>query len=402
MYVEAKTSRQTQRVLRRVAATRSFAIIAFLFIIVSCGGGGGGTNEPPTPPPQPPSTPNPPPVAGCSATVADGPFELVWPRESWETATPESQGLCPDELEEAAEYAFADDNYTGAVLIIKNGYLVFERYAEDLDREFVATSWSVGKSFTSMLMGIAVNEGFISGLDQSVSEFVPAWEEGDKANITVDHMMTLRTALSEPDAGVLYGSPDQLGMSVERDLEGTPGEQHIDYSNADVMVAGEVLEQATGMNAQEYFDLRVGRTIGLETEWWTDEGGKVLTYCCMDSTPRDFARFGVLYARNGVWIDEQIVPTSWIDVSTRPARAGVYQYYWWPVSRGGIGAFGLQGQMIVIYDEFDLVVLRFTLYTRQGDGSVVRTQTNWHDTPTPQNFDNGSFLQLARNAVPNS
>lgn len=391
---------EKHRILAFGALAKVFACIAFSFLIVSCGGGGSGSNEPPTPPPQPPTTPPPPPVAGCSATVATGPFELVWPGESWETATPESQGLCPDDLEEAAEYAFADGNYTGAVLIIKNGYIVFERYATDLDREFVATSWSVGKSFTSMLMGIALNEGVITGLDQSASAFVSAWEEGQKANITIDHIMTLRTALTEPDAGVLYGSPNQLTMSIDRDLVGAPGEQHVTYSNADVMVAGEVLEQATGMNAQDYFDLRVGRTIGMQTEWWTDEDGKVLTYCCMDSTPRDFARFGVLYGRNGVWIDQQVVPTSWIEVSTLPARSNVYQYYWWPVARGGIGAFGLQGQMIVIYDEFDLVVLRFTLYTRQGDGSTVRTPTNWHDTPAPENFDNGSFLQLARNSVP--
>ena len=190
-------------------------------------------------------------------------------------------------------------------------------------------------------------------------------------------------------------------MSVDRDLVGNPGEQHIGYSNADVMVAGEVIEQATGMTPQEYFDLRIGRTIGLSGEWWTDEQGNVLTYCCMDGTARDFARFGVLFSRNGVWNEQQVVPTDWIDLTTRPARENArYSYYWWPVARGGYGAFGLQGQMIVIYPEFDLVVLRFTRYVRRGDGRTVRTLTNYHDTPAPRNFDNGSFLSLARDSVP--
>ena len=108
-------------------------------------------------------------------------------------------------------------------------------------------------------------------------------------------------------------------MAIDRELVGEPGEKHVTYSNADVMVAGEVIAQATGMNAQEYFDLNVGGSIGFSGEWWVDEIGKVMTYCCIDSTPREFARFGVLYARDGSWNEEQIVPSEWVASSTRPA-----------------------------------------------------------------------------------
>lgn len=370
------------------------------FLFVGCGGGGGdSTPAPPPPTVQPPTAP--PPSTGCSIDVADGPFELAWPGEDWETRTAESQGLCSDELEDASEYAFAAGNGTGAVLIIKNGYIVFERYVEDRGIGDMATSWSVAKSITSALLGIALEEERMSSLDQSVGQFVAGWDEGPKSEISIDHMMTLRTALTEPDAGLLYIASDQLELSVERDLVGTPGEQHVGYSNADVMVAAEVIRNATGMDAQEYFDLRIGRSIGLFGEWWRDENDNVLTYCCMDATPRDFARFGLLFARDGMWQEESIVPSSWVQFSTAPAReASEYRYYWWPVARGGYGAFGLQGQMIVVYPEFDLVVLRFTRYIRQGDGRAVKTTTNYHDTPAPQNFDNGTFLSLARDSVP--
>ena len=344
----------------------------------------------------------PPVAAGCSVTVNEGPFNLVFPRESWATRSPESQGLCPDELVDASNYAFANGNATGAVLVIKNGFIVFERYAEDRDQDDLVTSWSVAKSITSALMGIAIEEERISGLQQSVANHISAWNDGRKVDITVDHMMTLRTALTEPNAGALYNADDQLAMSIDRELVGSPGEKHISYSNADVMVAGEVIELATGMTPQEYFDLRLGRTIGITGEWWTDEQGNNLTYCCMDAKARDFARFGVLFSRNGAWHEQQVVPSDWIDQSTRPAREDArYSYYWWPVERGGYGAFGLQGQMVVIYPDFDLVVLRFTRFVRRGDGRAIRTLTNYHDTPAPANFENGTFLSLARDSVPN-
>ncbi len=290
-------------------------------------------------------------------------------------------------------------NATGAVLVIKNGYIVFERYATDRGIEDKVTSWSVGKSITSMLMGIALDEERIASRDQSVSTFVSEWNTDARADITIDHIMTLRTALAEPDANSFYSASNQLGMAVNRDLVGTPGEKHVTYSNADVMVAGEVLEQATGISAHDYLDLHVGASIGFKGDWWVDEQGKVMTYCCMDSTPREFARFGLLYARNGLWIDAQVVPSDWIAHSTAPALDNAtYLYYWWPVARGGYGAFGLQGQMVVVYQELDLVVLRFSRYVRRGDGRPIKTPSNFHDTPRPEDFDNGTFLSLARDA----
>ena len=390
-----------QQLWQWVSAFSAVTMVVTLLCLSACGGGGDSTPTPtPTPPPTPPTTPTTP-VSNCSVDVSAGPFETIWPGGAWESRTPASQGLCPDDLEEASTYAFASGNHTGAVLVIKNGYIVFEEYVADREADDLVTSWSVGKSLTSMLIGLAIEHELIEGLEQSVSDFVPSWSEGAKANITIDYMMTLRTALEVVDAGEFYAAEDQLTMAVERPLIGEPGERLYGYSNADVMVAGEVIRMATGMSAQAYLDRHVGSMIGFEGEWWTDSLGNMLTYCCIDSTARDFARFGLLYARNGLWESNQVISSEWIELSTAPALAGTYAYYWWPVARDGFGAFGLQGQMVVVYPEHDLIVLRFTRYVRQGDGSVIRSGLNYHDTPAPENFDNGAFLTLVRDSVPN-
>ena len=380
-----------------LATIRVFTLSVLVTILSSCGGGGGTPNTP-DPVPPPPPTPPPTNVSNCSTSVSEGPFVEVWPSSTWQSRTPQSQGLCPDELAEGSEYAFAEGDHTGAVLVIKNGYIVYERYVDDRDETSLVTSWSVGKSVTSMLMGLLLDQELITGLDQNASEYLTAWQNSDKSTITIANMMTLRTALEVVDAGEFYNAPDQLQMSLDRNLIGASGLRLYGYSNADVMLAGEVIRKASGMNAQEYLNQHVGTHIGFNGEWWVDSEGHVLTYCCIDATARDFARFGLLFARDGMWQSEQVIPREWVTFSTASALAGIYEYYWWPVARGGFGAFGLQGQMVVVYPEIDLVVLRFTRYTRQGDGSVVRVGLNYHDTPAPENFDNGTFLTLMRNA----
>ena len=374
-----------------------FRVITFLVsaLLVSCGGGGSGSDNSVNVIPA--ITPTP--TTGCSVSFEAGPFTKVWPGLSWETATPESQGMCPDNIVEAMDYAFQEGNFTGAVIVIRNGYIVAERYADDRMATDLVTSWSVAKSFTSALIGKALDEGLISSLDQQVSEFIPAWKDSDKEVITLRQLMTVKTALELLDGGDFYGEEDQLQVSIDRNLIGQPGEQLYTYSNSDVMLAGEVVRSSTSMTPKTYLDQKIGSVIRFSGEWWQDTKGHILTYCCLDSTARDFGRFGLLYARNGEWEGQEILSDNWITESTAPALSGQYGFYWWPAPNTGFTALGVQGQIVAVYPAEDLVIMRFSSYTRMGDGSVVRTGGNYHATTEPANFENNTFISNVLEAL---
>ena len=374
-----------------------FRVVTFLVsaLLVSCGGGGSGSDNSVNV--IPPITPTP--TTGCSVSFEAGPFTKVWPGLSWETATPESQGMCPDNINEAMDYAFQDGNFTGAVIVIRNGYIVAERYADDRMATDLVTSWSVAKSFTSALIGKALDEGLISSLDQQVSEFIPAWKNTDKEVITLRQLMTVKTALELLDGGDFYGEEDQLQVSIDRNLIGQPGEQLYTYSNSDVMLAGEVVRSSTSMTPKTYLDQKIGSVIRFSGEWWQDTKGHILTYCCLDSTARDFGRFGLLYARNGEWEGQEILSDNWITESTAPALSGQYGFYWWPAPNTGFTALGVQGQVVAVYPAEDLVIMRFSSYTRMGDGSVVRTGGNYHATTEPANFESNTLIDNVLEAL---
>ena len=104
-----------------------------------------------------------------------------------------------------------------------------------------------------------------------------------------------------------------------------------------MLLAG-ILEESTGQNVRDYADIQLFSKIGMTADWWTDEAGHAMTYCCIDATTRDFARFGLLFARNGRWDGEQVVPADWVAESITVPSGTSNQYYalqWWVSPSGG-------------------------------------------------------------------
>ncbi len=325
----------------------------------------------------------------------------TWPLEAWRVTCPETQNMDSIALERVREYALFPPRKTQSVLIIRNGNIVAEWYHHDRGTDSHATSWSVAKSFLSALVGIAIDRGELPSADEPLATYVPALRDEGKADITFRHALQMRSGLRPHSPENIYWQSDQLAYSLYREMEEEPG-QSWNYQNGDSMLVSHALESALGRDLQSYAQEVLFDPIGMEGRWWTDAQDHVLGYCCIDATPRDFARFGLLFERGGSWAGQQVVSTGWVSESTTPVADDMpYALHWWAFEEGGYyAAIGALGQSIWIFPAYNLVALRNSYYTKRGNQNSYRVHgADYHDTPEQSGWDDGTFLELVFDAV---
>ena len=305
---------------------------------------------------------------------------------SWNIVSPEDLGIEPTSVQELIDYIKEPSLNTQAAILIKGNNIIAEYYAEGYNKDDLVTSWSVAKSFSSTLIGIAIDEGYINSVDDSIALYLPEWKTKPQENISLKYLLGMRSGMDDhPGLGV-YFQGDMVSYSLDREISREPGIT-FSYSNEDSMLFSRIIENATGLDFQEYADTRLFDKLDIKETWWTDKSGNTLTYAGLDMTPREFAKFGLMIAQEGKWIDEQIVSQSWIkEATTEFDNLASYGYQWWTstISESGLGsarqddypffsALGLDGQYIYIWPEKDLVLVRFTKYQHQGniESSVV-------------------------------
>lgn len=346
-------------------------------------------------------------VAGddLSPEVDSLPGTTTYPGDSWDTYAPEDVNMTQAGILNALDYAFKSTRNTQGVVIIRHGVIVGERYADGESEISLATSWSTGKSFASALIGIAKEQDFIPSIDVPAADYLAPWANSDKSEITIRAILEMRSGLA-PAADSIYSSRgdngDQLSYALNRTPRTTPRTDNWEYQNTDSMLLAGILESATGHNVLYYADTHLFSKIGMNADWWTDEAGHAMTYCCIDATTRDFARFGLLYARNGKWIDEQIVSETWVTESTTVPEGTDqpnYALQWWVSPSDGLFySAGLHKNNIYIFPALDLVVVRNSLYTKVGSSSI-RFSSNYHVTLAPVDWDSVKFLSFITNAI---
>ena len=307
---------------------------------------------------------------------------------SWIEKSPESIGLDTIEVNQLMDFVKIPEFNTQAAILIQGNYIIAEYYGEGYDKSSLVTSWSVAKSFTSTLIGIAIDEGYISSINDPITDYLPEWKGKDQDNILLKHLLAMQSGMDDhPLAGVVF-STNMVKYSLDRDVL-RPPETAFSYSNEDSMLLGEILENATGFSVQDYADKKLFNILEIEDKWWTDQAGNTVTYAGLDMNPRDFAKFGLMVAQDGKWENKEVVSSEWLESATNNYNdLAPYGFQWWTSNSPDekeynfFSAKGLDGQLIYVWPEIDLVFVRFTKYQHVGDkeSSVVNFPTSYQNT----------------------
>ncbi len=239
-------------------------------------------------------------------------------------------------------------NKTIAFIVIRNDTVLYQEYFNGFKEESIVPSFSIAKSFTSALIGIAIAEGKIAGVDQPVSDFLPELCNTDArfADLTIEHLLNMQssirfneTAYLNPFNGIapLYYGTNLKKQLYKTRMTGEPGKKY-EYQSINSQVLGMVLEKATGKSPAKYLEEKIWTKIGMKynASWSVDsrKNKTVKSYCCLNATAIDYAKFGKLFLDKGRWEGEQIVPEYWVDRSGTPTSPHKgYQYNWYSVRR---------------------------------------------------------------------
>jgi CubicO group peptidase (beta-lactamase class C family) len=276
---------------------------------------------------------------------------------------------------------YLDASGTTAFLVIHDDKLLYERYFNGYDETSVNTSFSMAKSFASALVGIALGEGYIKSVDEPITNYLPELLDKDERfeSITIRHLLTMSSGIKYEEGGDLpwseeaddtktYYETDLRELALNCRIEGKPGE-YFEYNNYNPLLVGLILERATGMPVARFMEEELWKPMGMEADgsWSLDStsSGFEKMESGVNARARDFARFGMLFAKEGNWEGEQLVSREWVEESTRadtstdPSQS--YQYFWWvdtPDGKNHFSARGNYGQYIYVAPEKDLVIIR--------------------------------------------
>lgn len=283
---------------------------------------------------------------------------------------------------------FAEDTFTNALLVIRDGTIVFEDYRNRSDAATRFISFSMAKTITAMLVGIALEQGKIASLDDPVTKYLPELAGTGYEGATIRQVMQMRSGVDYQErydfgdhpsfAGRLHEQAIVLNRmrfaegALETKRANAPGSS-FNYSTLDTFVIGWVLERATGMELAPYTERYLWGPLGAEADgFWLADGppgaGRELSGMGFNATLRDFGRLGQLMLDGGKRGDHQVLPAGWVEQMTRmvPTDAPMpgYGLFTWQIDaeRGAFSAVGLAGQFIYVNPQTQTVIVKLSYY----------------------------------------
>jgi CubicO group peptidase (beta-lactamase class C family) len=276
-----------------------------------------------------------------------------WPTRQWKVSTPEEQGLDSEKLLQMIDTIKKENRHFHSILIVRNGRLLMEAYFSPYQKDFKHIIFSSTKSISSLLIGLAIKDGYIKNVNQPLLDFFPGYRgkirhlDERKKSLNLFHLLTMTDGVKWQDGPYRVGKEgDFLKMLsaangveyfLDQPMKETPGRTYNYNSGASYMLAA-IIQQVTGKSSFEYAGEKLFKPIGITEANWgfyqkgINNGGSELFL-----KPRDMARLGFLVLNKGRWEDKQILPAQWMADSSKPLiKSDFIEYhygYMWYIDR---------------------------------------------------------------------
>jgi CubicO group peptidase (beta-lactamase class C family) len=294
---------------------------------------------------------------------------------------------------DTAGYMKATD--VSGLLIVHHGRIVLERYGMGRTQNDRWTSFSVGKSVTSTLIGAAIRDGYIKSLNSLLTDYLPELKGSAYDGVTVGDLITMRSGVKwDEDYGNPKSDVNQFGFQRVPKNGEDPVESYMaklprahkpgttfHYDTGETELAGLLVSRATKKNLADYFSEKIWSKIGTEQDavWMLDTAGHEHGGCCISMTLRDYARFGLFFMHGGVADAKPVLPDGWvkaassIQVMSDEPNLG-YGYFWWIHPNGTYEAEGIFGQSIFLDPRNDLVIVTNSAWPSADDTKLWDAQ----------------------------
>ncbi len=272
--------------------------------------------------------------------------------------------------------AYMERQRLAGLIVVQDGRIRLERYGLGFSGEGRWTSFSVAKSFTSTLVGAAIQDGHIGALSDPVTRYIPALAGSGYDGVTVAQLLSMQSGVrwnedyTDPASDVARflaqapeGDVDAVTAYMRRLSRAHEPGTHWNYNTGETNLIGVLVERAVGRPLSDYLSEKLWQPYGMEADatWVTNESGKEVSGCCLQMRLRDYARFGAFVLGGGRAGGRQVVPDGWFAVAgTKQAEIGRpgagYGYQWWTYDDGSFAAQGIFGQGIFIDPARRLVI----------------------------------------------
>jgi len=336
-----------------------------------------------------------------------------WPTTGWQTSTPEEQGVDSKLLEKVFDFVEENDLNLHSLLVIRHGNAVLDASFFPYTPNTLHDLASCTKSFTSTLVGIAIDKGYIKSVKQPVLDLLKGREVANvdtrKKAMTLEHLLTMSSGLAcyaEPGEITLremFQSADWVKFTLDLPMIEAPGTR-FEYCSPASYLLSAIVQETTGMATLDFARLHLFEPLGIsEIIWPVSPQGINHGWGDLHLLPHDMAKLGYLFLNNGQWDGKEIISPDWVAKATSkhatPPEIFGYGYQWWLAAPGIYTAIGRGGQTIITVPELDMVLVTTGGLQTEDVNKLFEELTTFILTagestaPLPPNLDGVALLE---------